>query len=211
MADQRHSGTTRRDLLKVGGISLGTVGGAAFFPSIASAAPGEPATAVIPAAPKNKYFLQLSGIAGESTDDRHKGQIEILAWSWGVKNTSNPIAGGGGGSSKPTPLDFIFISRLSIASPPIMLAAATSRHIPFALLSVVHPGSKSATTFMTLRLDDVLVNSYQQSSGDTDGFPVDVVHLGYSRITYTDHPQRADGTLGSPIVSAFDFRSGKAG
>ena len=34
------------------------------------------------------WFLKLDKIQGESTDDRHKGEIEVLSWSWGVAQAS---------------------------------------------------------------------------------------------------------------------------
>ena len=44
-------------------------------------------------------YLKLGGIKGESTDDKHKGQIEILSWSWGETNATH-AGGGGGGAGK---------------------------------------------------------------------------------------------------------------
>ena len=29
-------------------------------------------------------FLKLDGIKGESQDHKHKDEIDVLAWSWGV-------------------------------------------------------------------------------------------------------------------------------
>ncbi len=29
------------------------------------------------------YFLKIDGIAGESTDDKHKEWIDVLSFSWG--------------------------------------------------------------------------------------------------------------------------------
>ncbi len=44
-------------------------------------------------------FLKLAGIAGELQDAAHKGEIDILGWSWGVSET--PPAGGGSAAGKP--------------------------------------------------------------------------------------------------------------
>ena len=30
------------------------------------------------------YFLKVDGIPGESVDAKHKGEIDVLAFSWGV-------------------------------------------------------------------------------------------------------------------------------
>jgi hypothetical protein len=35
-------------------------------------------------------FLMLEGIAGESADDHHAGEIDIAAWSLGVTNPARP-------------------------------------------------------------------------------------------------------------------------
>src|SRR5215208_3992575 len=29
-------------------------------------------------------FLKLTGVKGESTDSKHKDEIEVLSWSWGM-------------------------------------------------------------------------------------------------------------------------------
>ncbi len=206
MSDRQRS---RRDVLKVGAIGLGTVGGAAFFPSIAAAAPGEAATALLPANPAFQYFLEMSGIAGDSVDKTYRGQIVVRAWSWGLSNSSIISGGGGGGGGKSTPMDFIYIAPVSVASPPTALAVATGRHHDHAVLTVVGPRSKPIKR-MTVRMVDVLVSSYQQSSGDTDGFPLDVVNLTYSKLIYSVFPQKPDGSVGPPVVTTFDFRSQKA-
>ena len=34
-------------------------------------------------------FLDLDGIKGESADKTHKGEIDVLAWSWGLSNSGS--------------------------------------------------------------------------------------------------------------------------
>jgi type VI secretion system secreted protein Hcp len=42
------------------------------------------------------YFLKIDGIEGESLDEKHKGEIDVLSWSWG-ESQEGPTTGGGGG------------------------------------------------------------------------------------------------------------------
>jgi len=42
------------------------------------------------------YFLKIDGVDGESSDDKHKNQIDILSWSWGASNSGSMASGGGG-------------------------------------------------------------------------------------------------------------------
>jgi len=41
------------------------------------------------------YFLKIDGVDGESTDDKHKGEINIESWSWGVTQSTTGAGGGG--------------------------------------------------------------------------------------------------------------------
>src|SRR5438552_3280112 len=43
------------------------------------------------------YFLKLDGIAGESVDAKHKDEIELVSFSWGV--TQQLVTEGSGGAS----------------------------------------------------------------------------------------------------------------
>jgi hypothetical protein len=34
-----------------------------------------------------EYFLKIPGAAGESADSKHKSEIDVMSWAWGVSNT----------------------------------------------------------------------------------------------------------------------------
>ena len=63
------------------------------------------------------YFLKIDGIDGESTDDRHKGEIDIQSFSWGVSNSGSMSSGSGGGAGKASFQDIHFTRQLDKASP----------------------------------------------------------------------------------------------
>ena len=44
--------------------------------------------------------LKLEGIKGESNDDKHKDEIHIESFSWGVTQQGGFNVGGGGGAGK---------------------------------------------------------------------------------------------------------------
>ena len=45
-------------------------------------------------------FAKIGDIKGESPDDKHKDEIEVLSFSWGVANPANVGGGGGGGGDR---------------------------------------------------------------------------------------------------------------
>ena len=89
-------------------------------------------------------FLKIEGIDGESADKTHPGEIEVMSFSWGVSNTGGGSTGGGGGAGKAVLQDFHFSMATSKASPNLMLACATGRHIRAATLTVPHGGPPSS-------------------------------------------------------------------
>ncbi len=52
------------------------------------------------------YFLKIEGIAGESTDAKHKGEIEVESFSWGVSQSASPSPGVGGAAGAATVAGF---------------------------------------------------------------------------------------------------------
>ena len=43
-------------------------------------------------------FLKMDGIKGESVDDKHKDEIDVLSWSWGMSQSGSAHMGGGAGA-----------------------------------------------------------------------------------------------------------------
>jgi type VI secretion system secreted protein Hcp len=74
-------------------------------------------------------FLKIDGIPGESLDQKHKGEIEVLSFAFGAANTGSPRGGGGGGAGKVAFNDFHFVHRLDKASPNLLLACANGKHL----------------------------------------------------------------------------------
>ena len=75
------------------------------------------------------YFLKnLDGIDGESTDDKHKNEIEVDSFSWGVTQSGTAgRTGTGRGAGKASIQDLHFTSKVNKASPKL---DAGMRHWP---------------------------------------------------------------------------------
>ena len=53
-------------------------------------------------------FAKLGDIKGESLDSKHKDEVEVLSWSWGVNQSGTIAQGGGGDAGKANFNDFNF-------------------------------------------------------------------------------------------------------
>lgn len=155
------------------------------------------------------FFLKLDGIDGESTDDKHKGEIDIESFSWGVSQMGAHGSGGGGGAGKAVFQDVHFTTKVGKASPKLMLACATGQHIKKATLTVRKAGG-TQEEYYKVTLSDLLVSSYQ-SGGHSGGdvIPTDQFSLNFSKIEIEYKEQKADGSVGSPVKAGYDVKANK--
>jgi type VI secretion system secreted protein Hcp len=155
------------------------------------------------------FFLKIDGIPGESTSAKMDGAIDIESFSWGVTNSSRAIgtaAGGGGGAGKASFQDLHFTTSVSKASPVLMLACATGKHLKEATLTG-RLNQKVQLDFFTVKLTDLLVSSYQSGgSGGGEVLPQDQFTLNFSKIEFDYKPQSDTGALLEPVVAPFDLQ-----
>ena len=140
-------------------------------------------------------FLKIDGIDGESQDKTHPNEIEIDSFSWGVTNTGSSSSGGGSG--KAVPQDFHFTAGVSKASPNLMLACATGKHINSATLTC----RKAGFEFQKVRLFDVLVSSYAPVGDTHEDRPEDGFSLNFVKIDFLYPVQRT----GETVEDSVDF------
>lgn len=157
------------------------------------------------------YFMKIDGIPGESLDSKHKGEIDVLAWSWGEVQpaAAGPGPGGGAGGGKVQMQAFNFTAATSKASPNLMLACASGKHFKSAVLTARKAGKQQAE-FLTFSLSDVLVSAYQVGGSEGEVLPMDSVSLGFSKIQVEYKEQKPDGSLGASIKAGWDVKQNKA-
>lgn len=153
------------------------------------------------------YFLKIDGIAGESTDAKHKDEIQVLSWSWGETQETAPTPGGGGGAGRVQMTDLHVSANLSKASPHLLLACASGKHIKSAVLAGRKAG-KGQAEFLTFSLSDVLVSSYQ-TGGTTADAPLDSMSLNFSKIEVIYKGLTAKGSPGPAIRAGWDRKTNK--
>jgi type VI secretion system secreted protein Hcp len=150
------------------------------------------------------YFLKLDGITGESVDSKHKGEIEVLSFSFGESNVRPPAGGGGGGAGKVEMSDFSFTARTSKASPLLFQHCAQGKHIKQAILTVRKAGG-SQQEYLKIKLNDVLISSYALGSDVDEPTPQDAFSLNFVKLSFDYAPQKSDGSLDAPVHGGWDL------
>ncbi|HEX5218563.1 MAG TPA: type VI secretion system tube protein Hcp [Verrucomicrobiae bacterium] len=147
-------------------------------------------------------FLKLDGIKGESKDNRHRDEIEVLSFSWGMTNT--PVMGGGGATGKVSFHDISVVARLSKASPQLLAACAGGTNIVSATL-YVRDSATSTNDYYQIKLENMQISSLKQSSVTTaassDDRPTEEVAFYFSKITATYTEEDGTVTTGTAVKS----------
>jgi type VI secretion system secreted protein Hcp len=155
------------------------------------------------------YFLKIDGIQGESQDDKHKNEIDIMSWSWGESQTGTMGYGGGGGAGKVDMQDFHFVMVVNKATPKLILACADGEHIKKAILTCRKAG-KTQQEFLVYTFSDLIVSSYQTGGSRGDVIPTEQVSLNYSKMEVEYKAQKLDGSLDGGIKAGWDTKANKA-
>ena len=155
-------------------------------------------------------FAKLGDIKGESLDDKHKDEIEVLSFSWGVSNAGSMGYGSGGGEGKATFHDLSFTHKVDKASPVLMQACATGVHLKDGTITVRKAG-KGQQEFLIIKMADIIITHVAPSAAG-DGIPTaESVALQCAKVELEYKPQKADGSLDAGVFFKYDIKSQKEG
>ena len=153
-------------------------------------------------------FAKLGDIKGESTDSKHKDEIEVLSYSWGVTNAGSMAHGSGGGEGKSTFHDLSFVHKIDKASPILMQACANGTHIKEATITHRKAG-KGQQEYLIVKLNDVIITGVTHG-GSGDG-STENISMAFSKVAYEYKPQKPDGSLDAGIIFKYDLKAQKEG
>jgi type VI secretion system secreted protein Hcp len=151
-------------------------------------------------------FIKLKDIKGESGDSKHKGEIEILSFHWGVSQSGTAAFGKGGGGGKANISDFSFVKRVDSASPVLFQKCAQGEHIDEGLVTVRKAGG-TQLEYLKYKFTTLIVSSVRPggSSQGSDDIPLEEISLNFAKCEIDYQPQGKDGKAeGGPIHGGWD-------
>ena len=155
-------------------------------------------------------FAKIGDIKGESLDDKHKDEVEVLSWSWGVQQSGTMAHGGGGGEGKASFNDFNFTHHIDKASPVLMKTCATGEHIKEATITVRKAG-KGQQEFLIIKMNDIIITSVAPSGAGDGMATAESVALQCAKVDLEYKPQKADGSLDAGLHFKYDIKGNKEG
>jgi len=149
-------------------------------------------------------FIKIGDLKGESIDDKHKDEIQVLAWSWGMSQSGTTHMGPGGGSGKASFQDLSFTHFIDKVSPNLMLACANGKHFSEALLTVRKAGEKPLE-YLKITMTDLIVTSCTTGGSGGEDRLTENVSLNFAKFKVEYTPQKKDGTGDAPITIGWDI------
>lgn len=153
-------------------------------------------------------FMKIDDIKGEAQDEKHKGSIDILAWSWGLSQSGSTHSGGGSGAGKVNVQDISFTKHVDQSSPNLIRACCKGTHFKQALLTVRKAGDKPLE-YIKITLSDLIITSVSTGGSGGEDRLTENVTLNFSQFKFEYTPQDAKGAGGGAIPVAYNISQNK--
>ena len=153
-------------------------------------------------------FLKIDDVKGESSDDAHKNEIDVISWAWGATQSGSAHMGGGAGAGKANVQDLSVTKYIDKSSPALIKLCCSGQHFRSAKLTVRKAGG-APLEYVIITLDEGLVASVSTGgTGERDRL-TETVTLNFAKIKFEYTPQKADGSKEPSIPVTFDIATNK--
>jgi len=141
-------------------------------------------------------FLKIAGVTGEAQDHDHKGQIEVVSWSWGLQA---PAAMGGAASTtgRAALQELVVTKRVDRSTPTLMQFVRNHKVVSEVILTVRKAGA-TPLEYLKIELSNARITSLTTHSESAD--LIERIQLGCTKIRVTYTPQGAAGGKGGGDV-----------
>ncbi len=154
-------------------------------------------------------FIKIGALKGESKDDKHKEEIDVLAWSWGASNSGSAHQGGGAGAGKVKVQDLSFTKFIDKCSPDLLLACCNGAHFDKATL-VVRKAGEQPLEYLVIELQEVMITSVGTGGNGQQDRLTENVALNFAKVNvnYLEQGPKG-GKNGGPYKMGWDVAANK--
>ncbi len=145
-------------------------------------------------------FLKIAKIAGESSDKKHAGSIDVLSWSWGASQSGTSHSGGGAGSGKVSVNDMSITKYVDKSSTVFWQYCCKGTHIPECVLTVRKAGG-NPLEYIKITMKECIISSLSSGGSGGEDRLTEHVNINFAKFKIEYTPQKADGS-GEPVLSA---------
>lgn len=156
-------------------------------------------------------FMKVKDCEGESTDEKHKGWVEIHSYSFGVHQSGQGArsASGGGIVERASFTDFSITKHLDKTSPKLFLYAANGTHVDVTIELCRATGQKQK--YMEIKLEHVTVSAYHQGANKAGQLPTEQVSFNAGKMEIEYEQLDEKGKSKGKVKQHWDLTQNKGG
>jgi type VI secretion system secreted protein Hcp len=136
-------------------------------------------------------FLKVEGVTGEASDADHKGQIDVMSWSWAMDAPVTMTTGAAAGMVSVGELHIV--KHVDQSSPTLMRFLRNRKPVSSAQL-IVRKAGTTPLEYFTIDLQNVRINGLRAESHDSE--LIEHVRLGFQKMRVSYTPQGTTGARG---------------
>lgn len=148
-------------------------------------------------------------VKGEAQDEKHKDEIDILAWSWGASQSGTTHMGQGGGGGKANIQDISFTKYIDKASHLLLQRCFDGQHLDKGELIVRKAGGKPLE-YYKIEMEHLMVTSISTGGSGGEDRLTENVTLNFSKVKIIYVPQKADGSGDANMKAGWDIAENKS-
>jgi type VI secretion system secreted protein Hcp len=152
-------------------------------------------------------FINMGpNIKGESADKARgtEGDIDVLAWSWGMSQSGTTHMGSGGGAGKANFQDLSFTKYVDSSTNALMIALAKGSHIPEVKL-LARKAGEGQKRYIEITMKEVLVSSISTGGSGGEDRLTENVTLNFGKVSFAYTPQDSKGTVAGDKTFTWDI------
>jgi type VI secretion system secreted protein Hcp len=149
-------------------------------------------------------FIKIGDLKGEAQDEKHKGEIDVLAWSWGMSQSGTTHMGSGGGAGKVSVQDLSFTKYIDLSSTELMLACCNGKHFDEATL-IVRKAGEEPLEYVTIVMKDLIISSVSTGGSGGEDRLTENITLNFATVNVTYAEQSSKGVAGATPTMGWDI------
>lgn len=155
-------------------------------------------------------FIKIGDIEGESQDDTHRGEIDVLLWKWGMGQSGTMHSGTGGGGGKVSIKNLEITKNIDRSTPILMKSCSDGTQFAEAKLTVRKAGT-DPLEYLIITMSKVIITSVETEGSAGSDLIVETTVLNFAEVSVEYQPQAADGSPeGGTIVYGWNIAANVA-
>ncbi len=150
-------------------------------------------------------FLKIDSIKGDAEDDKHKGEIEVLSWTWSVTQTGTTHSGTGGGAGKANVQDISVTKYVDRATPILLKHCLSGIHVKEAVLTVRKAAGTKPLEYVKMKMKEAIISSLTTGGHGSDERLTETLGINFALVEFEYVPQKPDGSGDASIPMTWNI------